>query len=315
MSNNLSAIQLEEISWENGKRAASLNRVYSKVTEAARSASTWYQKNKRPKKWGAMFLRWGAVLLISISGLLPLVSSLARPGAEQPAIDPLFTSLAVAVAAALFGLDKFFNYSNGWMRYVKTDLALRTTIGEFEMEWQIARAAWAAPEPTVQETADMLARCKAFAARVNAIESEETNLWIAEFQASLAQLGESVKAERARDVPRQEPTPPAAPPVKPGTPEPAQAKGGVKVTVQHEGQTWSGPVKLRSGPDEEYREFTAVPVALADLAAGKRKVSVEVVAGGKVFRGEVDVDVVAGQTADATVAADTPYEEPSTEDA
>lgn len=210
MSQNLSAIQLETISWEDGQRAASLTSVYTKVTDAARSASAWYQVNKKPKKGGAMFLRWGAVVLISVSGLLPLVSALLPPVGSPPSkleINPLYTSLAVAVAAALFGLDKFFNYSSGWMRYVKTDLALRTAIGEFELDWQIARAAWGAAEPTLAQTADMLARCKAFAARVNAIESEETNLWIAEFQASLAQLGESVKTEKPREEPRPDPTP------------------------------------------------------------------------------------------------------------
>ncbi|WP_420129827.1 SLATT domain-containing protein [Longimicrobium sp.] len=210
MSQNLSAIQLETISWEDGNRAASLTSVYTRVTDAARSASAWYQINKKPKKGGAMFLRWGAVVLISISGLLPLISALLPPVGSPPSrleINPLYTSLAVAVAAALFGLDKFFNYSSGWMRYVKTDLALRTAIGEFELDWQIARAAWGAAEPTLAQTADMLARCKAFAARVNAIESEETNLWIAEFQASLAQLGESVKTEKPREEPRPDPTP------------------------------------------------------------------------------------------------------------
>jgi hypothetical protein len=208
MSQNLSAIQLETISWEDDKRAASLTSVYIKVTQSARTASAWYQTNKAPKKGGAMFLRWGAVLLISLSGLLPLVSALLPPMGTppvKPEINPLYTSLAVAVAAALFGLDKFFNYSSGWMRYVKTDLALRTAIGDFELEWQIARAAWGGAEPTLEQTADMLARCKAFAARINAIESEETNLWIAEFQASLAQLGESVKTERTREEPARDP--------------------------------------------------------------------------------------------------------------
>lgn len=206
MSNNLTAITLEEISWQEGTRAASLNRVYAQVTASARGASAWYQAHKKPKKYGAMFLRWASVMLISLSGILPLISTLIDDtGTSAPIIDPLWTSLAVAVAAALFGLDRFFNYSSGWMRYVRTDLALRTAISEFELEWQIARAAWGAPEPTLAQTADMLGRCRAFAVRINAIEAEETNLWIAEFQASLARLGDTVKAEEPRDDRRRDP--------------------------------------------------------------------------------------------------------------
>ncbi|HST58619.1 MAG TPA: SLATT domain-containing protein [Longimicrobium sp.] len=288
MAKDLIPIELGKLPWDEGTRAESLAKVYDHVTGDARTAIRWYQESRKPKKWVATALRSSAVLLLSLSGLVPLVAAVFPPPTGRE-FNPLVTSLMVALAAALFGIDKFFNYSAGWMRYVRTGLTLRTALSEFEFEWQISRAAWTAPEPTTEQTGEMLSRCNVFAARINAIVTEETHAWIAEFQASLAQLGESVKAAEARV-------------------EAAEAKrieaartGALNVSIKHNGETYAGPFRLRVNGDAQGRVFVGPNVALVDLPAGPHKLAAEVSAGGTVHRGEFSVDVVPGRTSEASV--------------
>jgi hypothetical protein len=285
---DLTAVDLGTLAWNEGHRAESLGRVYGHAAGQARQAIEWYDRSRKPKKWFATGLRSSSVLLLSASGLVPLAVEVL-PDTRAPGFNPLVTSLMVAGAAALFGIDKFFNYSSGWMRYAKTGLMLRNALSEFEFEWQIHRAAWAAAEPTMEQVAETLARCGAFVSRVNAIVAEETNAWIAEFQASLAQLGESVKAAETRV-------------------EEAEAKraaaaltGAVNLVVQHDGKAWSGPIQLRVGKNPE-QERNGPTVALDELPAGPRKVQAQVVTGGKLYRGEMNVEVVAGRISTATLA-------------
>jgi hypothetical protein len=288
MPKDLSATDLSQLTWKDETRAACLTEVYTRVTAEAREAISWYQVSRRPKKRAAMGLRWGAVLLLSASGLIPLVVAIF-PVEGAPPFNPLLTSFVVALAAALFGIDKFFNFSTGWMRYVKTDLALQAALGDFEFEWQIARAAWTGTEPTPEQAADMLGRCKAFASAIKAIVTEETNVWITEFQASLAQLGESVKAAEARveaDAARR---------------AEAARTGALNVVIKHNGETFTGPVRLRVD-DEKTQAYVGPNLALVGLSAGPHKLAAELSVGGKVHRGELGVDVIPGRTSDAAVA-------------
>jgi hypothetical protein len=219
-------------------------------------------------------------------GLVPLVFEVL-PGSAG-SYNPLVTSLMVAGAAALFGIDKLFNYSSGWMRYVRTGLAVSTALSEFEFEWQIARSAWTSAEPSAEQAADLLARCNAFAARVNAIVAEETTAWIAEFQASLAHLGETVKAAEAR-----------ASAAEARRAEEART-GALNVTVRHGGKAWSAPIRLQVGRSK-LEPHSGPTVALTDLPAGPRKLAAEALASGRLYRGELAVDVVAGKTSPATL--------------
>lgn len=292
---DLKPIDLSALSWEDGKRAECLAEVYSRVTGDARMAIEWYRLSRKPKKRAAMAVRWSAVLLISASGLIPLFVEVF-PIKGAPPFNPLITSLVVALAAALFGLDKFFNYSSGWMRYVKTDLALQGALGEFEFDWQIARAAWTTPEPTPGQLAEMLGRCKTFAATIKGIVADETNLWITEFQASMAQLGESVKAAEARVEAAEA-----------RRAEAAAQRGALNVSVKHNGETYAGQFRLRVDNDAQGKVYVGPNVALVDLPAGPHKLAAELTTSdGKKHVGEVSADVVPGKTSEASVTVAAP---------
>ena len=285
MPKDLTPGKLEDLTWEEGNRAECIKHVYAHVVKDAKDAIDWYQASRKPKRLTATFLRWSAVALLSLSGLLPLISELGEklPAKDAFVIDPLVTPLFVALAAAVFGFDKLFNFSSGWMRYVKTDILLRTALEEFELDWQLARLEWTTQHPTPDQAAQMLTRCKEFAAKINTIVSEETNVWITEFQASLAQLGESVKAAEARvaaDTAKREET--------------AKAVGALNVSVKHNGVTYAGEFKLRVN-NEPSGKYVGT-AALVGLKAGPNKLEAQVEDGDKVHRGEFAFDVEAGKT-------------------
>lgn len=286
MTKDFNAVELGQLSWADGDRAECLRQVYARVIADARSAIEWYQDNKRPKKWLATGIRWTAVLLITASGLIPLgvevLPDIFPSLPDSSEFNALWISLVVALAAAVFGIDKFFNFSSGWMRYVRTDLALRSALGEFEFDWQVARASCSAPEPTPEQTAAMFARCKAFAAAITAIVTEETNASISEFQASLAHLGETVKPAEAR------------------VEEPVAQTGALNVSVTRGGVTWPGAIRLRVGGDAE-QVCVGPNVALVGLPVGPNRIAAELEVDGTPHWGEISVDVVPGKTSPASV--------------
>lgn len=304
MPNDLTAIDLNGLTWEAGTRAADLNEVYTRVIGETRTAIEWYQQSRKPKKRAAMALRASTVLLLSASGLIPLaVAIFPKPGARP--FNGLIISFVVALAAALYSLDKFFNYSSGWMRYVKADLALQAALSEFEFDWQISRAAWTSSEPTSEQLSEMLDRCKTFAAATKAIVAEETNRWMTDFQASMAYLGESVKAAEARieavEVRRAEAEAKRVEAEAKRAEAEAQ-KGALNVSVKHNGQTYAGPFRLRVDNDPKGKVFPGPNAALADLRPGPHRLAAELTTSeGKKYVGELNFDVMAGKTCEASV--------------
>ena len=59
---------------------------------------------------------------------------------RQPVIDPAWASVALALAAALVALDRYFGASDAWMRYMTAEMQIARLRQDFEYEWNIARA-------------------------------------------------------------------------------------------------------------------------------------------------------------------------------
>jgi hypothetical protein len=175
---------LTDLPWDPEHAEDSLLKVRSHVVTDAESALSWYERSRTPKKRGGLLVRGTSVMLIAIAGLLPLITELLAPGSAKSAINPLYASLAIGVAAALVGFDRWFGFSSGWMRYVTTSMAIRTALEAFEMDWTCARAALRGAAPTPEQIESMLTRCKEFAAKLNAQVTDETNPWVQEVPAS-----------------------------------------------------------------------------------------------------------------------------------
>lgn len=185
------------------------------------------------------------------------------------AIEPVWASIVLGVAAALVVLDRFFGFTTSWIRYISAELHLRQILDEFRFDWEAEVASWKSVTPSDEQVQKALARCRAFATQVNGIVREETNLWVAEFQDTLKQLDESVKAKAA-----------------------AAAPGAVSLLVTNGDQSqgdWT--VSVDDGATRNAHGKTA---AIQGLAPGIHTVRVEGTIGGKAVRAEKPVPVAAG---------------------
>ena len=144
---DLVAGSLEDLSWAPDERMSSLEKVFKYVSGEAQQAIVWYLRKKDPKRKGARFLRFGAIIATTMAGLIPLLAEIFKVNG-QPQISPAWASVALILAVALIGLDRFFGFSTAWMRFLTTEIQIRTALQAFQLDWEIQKAAWKEPVPT-----------------------------------------------------------------------------------------------------------------------------------------------------------------------
>ena len=159
--------------------------VYEPVVDMTLQAVEWYLEKKRGKRAGALSLRFAAIILTGLAGIVPMLAQI-----EGSVIAPVWATVLIVGAATAVGIDRFVGYSTAWMRFIRAELRIRTLLSEFELDWEIAKAASleAGSEPGEVE---MLVKAKTFLADVNAIVEAETAEWMDEFTGSLKRIDES----------------------------------------------------------------------------------------------------------------------------
>jgi hypothetical protein len=262
--------------WDPANPSAALKKILTHVTRQARSAITWYIKAKRSKQIFGRLLRAGAILLGAIAGILPMLSQ-AYGENGKPAFPPVWSSAALAVAAALVILDRFFGFTSAWIRYVTTELKIRQVLEEFQMDCEIARAAWPDGKPTADHVQQMLARCKAFVTQVQGIVVDETNMWAREFQDTLKQLTADAAAARST----------------------AAEPGAVNVAVTNGDECAAGWDLTVDGGTPQH--FTGKSGALAALTTGVHLLAATGTINGTVKRAQIAATVAAGGVASASL--------------
>lgn len=190
-------IQPESIGlvWDSADLPGSLGKLRSYVENEAAKAIEWYFNSKSSKALWSRWLRFLAIALSTAAGILPIAISLLKGMYPVPAQleTGLLVSLLLGVAAGLVGLDHFFGFSSGWVRYVVTATAIQGALEEFRMDWQLLNAHLSSP-PTNDQLVVMIQRAKAFRTTIANMVLDETKAWAAEFQSNLAQLEKDVKA-------------------------------------------------------------------------------------------------------------------------
>lgn len=193
-SKDLEYRPLKDLSWTPEQRIVSLDKVFNYVSTEAQQAISWYLNKKRSKRIWAQLLRLGAILATTIAAIIPLLAEIFVSDGKS-AISPAWASVALILAVALIGLDRFFGFSSAWMRFLTTELKIRNALQLFQMNWEMQKASWkGAADPTDEQIQDMLARCKAFLVQINNFLEDEMAAWVREFQTALKQIDEAAKA-------------------------------------------------------------------------------------------------------------------------
>lgn len=192
-----------------------LERLFRMVTKKASDAIAYYQGRKKPKRFWAQFIRFFAVLLFSLAGLIPLleatnlfdsaplvildglssdeitkfVEQKLAAGVDSGQIALLFA----AVATALIGMDKFFGLSSSWSRFISAELGLQRSLDRFQIDWAVANASSRDDDEERHCPIERLQLLKDFSMEVSQINEDETKIWISEYQSALAVLEKSAK--------------------------------------------------------------------------------------------------------------------------
>ena len=130
--------------------------------------------------------------------LLGVAAPLVAAAPSNPEVKLAWTQVAVA-ALALAGLvqlgDKIFGWSSGWLRYITTATAMERLTLQFELDWAaslIAHAGGLGPTD-VRALSDL---AKQLLLELDKRRAEETESWVAEFNAGMAALNEMVKFQK-----------------------------------------------------------------------------------------------------------------------
>lgn len=264
-----------EFAWDSQNLAETLDKIVKSSEAHGVSAIDWYLTKKRRKKNTAIFLRFTVIVATAVAGVLPMFAqlSVAKSDAAQSSpwfVEPVWASIALAVAAFMLALDKFFGFSSGWMRFISTEHQIRQALHEFRLDYRIAQASWPSGQPKPEHTHQLLTRCKAFLTQVDTFIQNETNEWMKEFKDNLKKLNKKVQEQMDESRP-----------------------GGLNVVVTNGDQCDAGWIlQLNEQPGKVCTGKTA---AVPNLSRGQHKIRIEGAIQGKKKETEILSEISPGQ--------------------
>jgi len=196
---------LEPPDWSDPARALDSIRQYAEMKVAAEWS--WYQSKKKWNSDRSQWLRWLALLLSILGGLVPLLIALFSGRPDWWWFTRAFGSIRfaqlgyvlLAMAAGFVLMDRYFGYSTAWMRYIVAMQTIEKAREAFRLDWTLlARRLPLAAAGTPEQTdliERMIQRARAFIVDVKEASERETQTWIVEFQSSLAQLEKELKSQ------------------------------------------------------------------------------------------------------------------------
>ncbi len=190
-------IDLSQLSWKEAHVDSSLCALHRYVEDQARMQIEWYWNKKRSKARMSMVLRFAAIILFVLGGLVPIVKATlpATVAAMFPFDFGQSGYLLIGIAAGCLGLDRYFGYSTGWIRYVTTAMAIEKSLEEFRFEWSRNMAKMRGAPPTQEQLDALIQTCTAFSLAIRNQVEQETKSWVVEFQTNLSRLEKDLEAK------------------------------------------------------------------------------------------------------------------------
>jgi SMODS and SLOG-associating 2TM effector domain 2 len=276
MGKNIAPIPFpNEPGHDDNAKAKYIHDIYQYAGQKADEAISWYLSKKTGKQRMAQILRFAAIVLTTVGGLIPLVIAshvLPAPGNAAPAIEyGQFGYIALALAGACVFLDKFFGFSSGWMRYITTAMKLQRMREEFNVDWAILQSATHSAVPDATEREAMLKCAQTFLLAVMGEVESETTAWAAEYKSNLAELEKTARQQLETN--------------KPGT---------INLTVKNAGAVTGGVTVLL---DEVARQtITTNECQLSPVFPGDHFVKIVATIGGKSVTAGAPVRMASGQS-------------------
>jgi hypothetical protein len=188
---------LSTLSWKDSDVDASLGQIRRYVEDQAQKQIEWYYAKKKWKARMSTALRFVPILLFVMGGLVPIIKATLQPDtiSKFPFDFGQAGYLLIGVAAGCVGLDRFFGYSTGWIRYITTAMAIEKSLEEYRMEWARNIAKLRSTSPNDQQLDQLIQTCETFSLAIKSQVEQETKAWVTEFQSNLAQLEKDLQAK------------------------------------------------------------------------------------------------------------------------
>jgi low affinity Fe/Cu permease len=189
--------ELGPLDWRPEHARQSLDLIYQHVVDTAARAINWYLVARRPKKRWAQRLRVGAIVMVAVAGVLPVLSQILGTRTSE-VIQPAWATVALAIAVALIALDRFFGFSSAWARYMATGQAISAALNQFRIDWQKSSCQFPADGLSHDSIDHLLDLAKALAIKTDDLIQAETLQWVKEFRETLTEIERSAANEGKR---------------------------------------------------------------------------------------------------------------------
>jgi hypothetical protein len=195
-----------------GDPAAHLEQLREYAEATVDRELSWYIHKKKGRSSVSQAIRFIALTLTVLGGLVPLLIALFESPQNLPwlswAASIRFSQLGyilLALAAGLVLVDKYFGYSTGWMRYIVAMQAIEKAREAFRLDWISLRRAFANTPPKSPEQTEvierMILRARTVILEVKEHSEKETQAWILEFQTNLSQFEKDLKSQMESSKP------------------------------------------------------------------------------------------------------------------
>ena len=195
MAKDLKSGDFPTLQWEAGKLAEPLDQLCTYAENQTQQSIDWYFRKRQLRRHFCRIFRLSAILLTAFAGLLPMINDIVGP---QKVLHPLCAAVALGVAATLILLDRFYGFTNGWIRYLLTARQLIEALEAFHFEVERHKLSWGNLEPTPEQATMLLEQIWHFHKKALGIVNDETKAWAAEFTEAIKQLDEQVKTDRSK---------------------------------------------------------------------------------------------------------------------
>ena len=219
---NLKLDVFENWNCKSDEAGQSLGELYKSCLDLVSDCVAWYDREKASVSNFAKLLRFFAIAISGIAGLLLICS-------QQPeGISSGWANAAITIAGTLVAIDRFFGYTESWIRFTESANRLRTMTRRFKLDWESQRLNWIHGIPNAEQAESAVKLADSFVSGVDSIVTNEIDDWAARFRSNALRQERSHEDRRSDSETVTESTPinPTAPevgnlaarPGKPGRP-------------------------------------------------------------------------------------------------
>lgn len=176
---NLKTDALDAWSWDANEPLGSLSSLRDASIDFATDTVNWYNRKKWTKQVLAKLLRGSAITVSGIAAVLLICSQ------QKGGLPVSWATGTLVVAGTLVALDRFFGFTNAWIRFIETANGIRVLLRSFRLDWEEQVSTWNDGKPSKEETAKVLELARIFVVSVDVLVTNEIAEWAQQFRSSV----------------------------------------------------------------------------------------------------------------------------------